>query len=65
MKQNKYLWLCLVVVCFELGWSITATVVCVKQDRKVQDLEAQLSYYKDQYHSCLQGKMRLRDQLNN
>lgn len=61
MKHNNYIWLCISLTFIALSWSVTATVVCVKQDRKVQNLKEQVTEYKDKYHGCLQEKMRLRD----
>ncbi len=44
-----------------LFWSVAATLVCVKQDRQIQDLKERVSYYKENLYGCLQGKLRLRD----
>lgn len=61
MKENKYLKLSIAVSIAAVIWALFPTVICVKQERKIQGLKEQVNEYKDLYHGCLQGKMRLQN----
>jgi hypothetical protein len=61
MKENKLLIAVIAVMIAAVIWAIIATTGCVMLDTQKQELKEQITYYKDRYHSCLEGKFRLQD----
>jgi hypothetical protein len=61
MKDNKVLIAAIAVMITAVLWAIIATTACTMLDMQKQELKEQVIYYKDRYHSCLQGKLRLQD----